>query len=99
MTTERISWPAARWVAIVLTTAFAAAGALEFISIDTPESRVWALVLGAFPLAAWLEARRVRRRGSQGWANQILMAGMGVQLVLWLLAMYAADLATAAGCD
>jgi hypothetical protein len=99
MKTERISWPVARWFALGMTLVFAVAGALEFISINAPEARMWALVLGAFPLAAWLSASGVRSRGNHGVANQILMVGMSVQMILWLLAMYAADLAAGTSCD
>jgi hypothetical protein len=96
---ERISRPIARWFAVGLAIVFAAAGAANFISIGTRQGNLWAIVLGAFPLAAWLEAAKVRSRGNHAVANQILMTGMTVQMVLWLLAMYAADLAEASGCD
>jgi hypothetical protein len=99
-TSNQNAQPAARWLALSLTILMAAAGAWEFISIGTRQANLWAFGLGVvIPIAVWWEAAQVRSRAGHGPANRILMTWMTMQMVLWLLAMYAADLAEGSGCD
>lgn len=97
-TNIEIAKPVARWFALAMTVAMVAAGAAQFISIGTRQANLWALGLVVLPLAVWWDAARVRARAGDGPANRILMAWTIMQMVLWLLAMYAADLAQGVGC-
>jgi hypothetical protein len=92
-TTARVSSPVVRWFAIGMITALAAAGAWQFGSIGTRQADLWALGLAAIPIAVWWEAAHIRAAAGHELANRILMSWAGMQMVLWLLAMYAADLA------
>jgi hypothetical protein len=96
---NQIARPAARWLAVGMTIVFAAAGSSQFISIGTRQANLWAFGLGAFPIAVWWEAATVRSMLGHGPANRVLMAWASLQMVLWMLAMYAADLADGSGCD
>lgn len=83
----------ARWFAIILSIVFAAYCVYLLASIATAHAIVLAIVCGSVPLAAWLEASRLRSSGHPEASDSFLITAAGVQLVLMLLVSYAAELA------
>ncbi len=83
----------ARWIAIITTIVAAAACLSPLTRIGTTTASILAVACVVLPLAAWWDARRLRRTGHSEAADMLVLATM-VALVLSMgFASYAADLA------
>lgn len=85
--------PTAKWVAIMTTTLAAAACLSPLTRIGTTNATIQAIVCATLPLAAWWDARRLRRAGHPEAADTLVLAAMVTMVMLMGSAFYTANLA------
>lgn len=85
--------PTAKWVAILATTLAAATCLSPLTRIGTTNATIQAIVCASLPLAAWWDARRLRRAGHPVAADTLVLAAMVAMVTLMGFAFYTADLA------